>query len=624
MDTSNTAHLNPQSPENPAVKSDPARDARRSQLLEAATRCIYQFGLAGTTVARVTKEAGLSAGTVNFYFSSKDQLLTSVLESVRDEFSEAIDRQIDTDSSPEAVIHELTAIHFDPAICGPEKIAVWHAFASARRHRSDYQNICGSSDRRVFDLVVQAFQRLCSTPETAHYDPETLAHGLTGIWDGLWQGRLYEPERFHPDQASHRCQGYLHALFPHVFPVTNPSPELTGSQVPTTHEVSDLLPAWTYASEAFHALEIEQLFKTHWMLAGHISQVANPRDYLTFDGFGERALVVRDEEGELRAFHNVCRHRGARLLEDQGQCRHAITCPFHGWSYDLQGNLIAIPAIQTFENLDPADNPLVPLEMEVWMGFIFVRFSRGPIQGDASMRELMAPVESLIAPYQPENMHPLPGMRYRERRPYNWKVIHDIDNEGYHVPVGHPALQHLYGGNYTDHVVGGIPVSKGYLNDRESRFWSVRQYKNLLPRFEHLPEDNQRLWLYLGIFPNAVIGLYPDSIEYYMTVPDGVSHTWYQGASFGLEDARRETRAARYLSRRINNETEAEDESFVRGLQDGMRSSAFPLQQLSSLEQGVRNFHKAIQSALPVANLAVSPAPEHIRAMNQSLASSDR
>ncbi len=380
--------------------------------------------------------------------------------------------------------------------------------------------------------------------------------------------------------------------------------------------MSDLLPRWTYRNPEFFELELDNLFKPNWMLAGHVSDVAQPGDYLTFEGFGERAMIIRGEDGELRAFHNICRHRGAFLLDKpRGHCHRTLSCPFHGWTYDTLGQLISVPARETFEALSLEDNGLVPLEIEIWMGFVFFRFR----SGGASMKQLMAPVEELISPYQVEKMVALPQAESREHRPYNWKVIHDIDNEGYHIPVGHPALQQLYGPSYRDSRIGNIPVSTARINERLATIWSVRNYQQLLPRFEHLPEENQKLWLYIGIFPNMVIGLYPDSIEFYMTLPKTPDTTWFLGNAYALPDQRREMRAVRYLNRRINEITDREDEQYVQAMQNGLRSSAFPKQTLSSREQGVRHFHKAIQKVLPVAQLLHEPEDGHVTPCNASM-----
>lgn len=601
---------------------NPVKDARKQQLVNATMECIYHHGLAGTTVSKVTRAANLSGGIVNFYFQSKEKLLLGTLIAIRDEFEHEMLHSIRLEESPAVVLERVIDVHFNPAICRPDKIAVWHAFSSARRTREDYNKICGDLEAKLEELIRKQIARLSEHDISKQDNPALLARSLIGLLDSYWQDCLYSPSSFDRDQAVQQCLQFLRTLFPDSFPKVQKEPSgdtVQSSDVDLPGEdkcFTNILAPWTYLNQELFELEIDTLFKPSWMLAGHISELARPRDYITFDGFGERALIVKDNSGAVRAFHNVCRHRGARLLEGRGSnCPHALSCPFHGWTYDLAGNLIGIPAEKTFENLDPAENGLVPIEFEVWMGFIFVRFETG----GPPLKQLLAPVEDLIAPYHIEEMHSLDGSRYREIRPYNWKIIHDIDNEGYHVPVGHPTLQQLYGKNYSDDYVENISVSKGFINEKPAKLWSVKQYQRLLPEFEHLPEDHQRLWLYIGIFPNLVIGLYPECIEFYMTIPKSLDSSWFMGCSYGLADDRREVKAARFLNRRINCITDREDDAFVRWMQEGMRSSAFPQQKLSSLEHGVRRFHQEVQRHLPVAKLNDAPAPGSTRAVNDSL-----
>ena len=100
------------------------------------------------------------------------------------------------------------------------------------------------------------------------------------------------------------------------------------------------LPGWCYHSPALLQLEQEDLFKTHWQIACHVSDIPDPGSFITFDLCGERAIVLRGDDGGVKAFHNICRHRGSRLVaEDRGVCRNAMICPFHGWVYNLDGTL---------------------------------------------------------------------------------------------------------------------------------------------------------------------------------------------------------------------------------------------------------------------------------------------
>lgn len=349
---------------------------------------------------------------------------------------------------------------------------------------------------------------------------------------------------------------------------------------------------------------------------GHQCDLKNGGDYLTFQAFNERILVIRDHANHINAFHNVCKHRGGRVVEQQtGNCRYAITCPFHGWTYGLDGSLQGVPASSTFKSLDMSSIGLSSVDCELWMGFIFVRLD----SGGESLAEQMKPIEHEVLPYKLDELDAL-APESDELRPYNWKVIHDIDNEGYHVPIGHPSLQQLYGRHYVDTVEHGFAVSRGRFNETIGSNWSVKNYRKLLPEFEHLPIERHALWLYVGLFPNLVFALYPDMLEVYMTIPVSVDETRYISRTFALPDTRREVRAARYLNMRINNETCDEDEKYVGWLQEGMKSSAWEPPRLSDeLERGVRDFHKAIQRHIPISRFASAPKSREMANLNAEL-----
>ena len=167
------------------------------------------------------------------------------------------------------------------------------------------------------------------------------------------------------------------------------------------------LPGWAYHSPALLELEKEHVFRNHWQIAGHVSDVPNAGDYLTMDVVGERALIVRGKDGVVRGFHNLCRHRGRRVVADnQGTCKNALVCPFHGWVYNLDGTLRGAARPRSFPELDKTEFGLMPLDLEIWMGFIFIRFRKGP---QPSVAELMKPVEAEIAHYDVADMVPVLG-----------------------------------------------------------------------------------------------------------------------------------------------------------------------------------------------------------------------
>ena len=377
------------------------------------------------------------------------------------------------------------------------------------------------------------------------------------------------------------------------------------------------LPPWTYFNAELLELEKQELFRECWQLAGHVGDVPEPGDYLCLDMVGERAIVVRGKDGRVRAFHNVCRHRGSRVVAGQrGHCKSALVCPFHGWSFNLDGTLRAVPQPRSLPKLDPVEHGLAPLEHEIWHGFIFVRFAPGR---QPSIAELLRPIEAEAAPYRMMEMQPL-GPLHQEVIPVNWKAVRDVDNEGYHVPVAHPSLQDLYGGRYKDEVIAfGVSRSTGYLNEGTAKLWSVDKYKRILPKATHLPEENQRLWLYFGLFPNTVLMLYPDKIGFYQEYPLAVDRTVQRLAYYALPDERREMKAARYLSDRIDRVTGKEDTQLIVWSWESMQSSGFDRMILSDLEIGVRSYHDMLRALLPVTRLNQEPDQRQVAAANAAM-----
>ena len=264
------------------------------------------------------------------------------------------------------------------------------------------------------------------------------------------------------------------------------------------------LPAWTYNSDELTRLEIEQVFLRNWMFVGHVSDIPESGDYQCFALGDERAVVVRDQHGAVRAFHNLCRHRASRIVaDDKGHCGKAFICPFHGWSYHLDGSLKNIPKADSFADIDRAEYGLKSLDCEIWHGLIFVRFG-----GDgASVAELLAEAEDEVGLYRIDEMQPL-DEPYQYRFDLDWKAVLDIDNEGYHVPVGHPELFDLVGSTYTDQPLeGSLNRSYGVINQRKHRLQRNRDYVAALPAQSYLPESHQHLWIYWGLFPGFVIQL---------------------------------------------------------------------------------------------------------------------
>ncbi|WP_274627337.1 aromatic ring-hydroxylating oxygenase subunit alpha [Arvimicrobium flavum] len=379
------------------------------------------------------------------------------------------------------------------------------------------------------------------------------------------------------------------------------------------------LPGWSYHSPALLELEKEHVFRNHWQIVGHVSDLPNAGDYLAMDVVGERALVVRGKDGQIRAFHNLCRHRGSRVVADtQGSCKNALVCPFHGWVYNLDGTLRGAARPRSFPELDRTEFGLMPLELEIWMGFVFVRFRQG---AQSSVAELMHPVTDEIAHYGIADMRPSYGI-WTQTTPVNWKSVRDVDNEGYHVAMAHPALQDLYGSTYFDEpFVNGVSRSFASYNPHAGRRWSVRNYVSIAPEPTHLPQHLRKAWIYYGIFPNQVIALMPESVQFYQEFPLSTGETLLRGAMYRYADENRAQAAARYLAFRIDRDTMAEDVQLSVWSNESMLSDAFRGFYLSDLEFGVRTHHDHLRACMPVLALESAPDEKDMKSLNEALLS---
>ena len=378
------------------------------------------------------------------------------------------------------------------------------------------------------------------------------------------------------------------------------------------------LPAWTYHSEALFALERSELFLTHWQIVGHVCDLPDPGNWLGFEMLGERGVVMRGQDGVLRAFHNLCRHRGSRLLEgEEGHCRSAMVCPFHGWVYNLDGTLRGAARPESFGDFDRSKFGLKPIEMEIWHGFIFLRFAPGP-QGRVA--DWLAPYAPDFAAYRSEELLPVEMPIWASDLEVNWKSVRDVDNEGYHVAMAHPALQDLYGETYRDLFLDdGLNLSIGEFGTRPARRWSVKRYVSLAPEQDWLPDHLRRAWTYYGLFPNAVIAFTPEMAQFYQEIPVAPGLTRITGRIYRRANETREMRAARYLAYRIDRDTAQEDQKLSIWSNESMKSSGFDGFHLSDLEYGLRSHHDGLRDLLPVMTLDEAPPEDAMAATNARL-----
>ena len=364
------------------------------------------------------------------------------------------------------------------------------------------------------------------------------------------------------------------------------------------------LPGWLYFDPEFFEAEKRAFLRAAPQVVCHESEIAEPGEWRTLEYLGESVILIRGDDGEVRAFSNVCRHRGSRIVDGNGGCAKVLTCPYHAWSYARDGRLVGVPHRNEYPGLNTKELGLVPVALERWHGFLFVALEPGA----PSVAEMMAPYAAEVAPYRLEDLQVIGRVTIRPRA-LNWKTIADNYSDGLHIPVGHPGLTRLFGRNY--HIEASIHVDKmeGDLVEKESSNPSERAYQRLLPRVDHLPESHQRKWLYFKLFPNVAFDIYPDQVDFMQFLPLSATETVIREISYALPDDRRAMIAARHLNWRINRRVNSEDTELITRVQLGMQSATYEPGPLGKSEVCLRSFAKKLRQLIPEARRASPPPP---------------
>jgi Rieske 2Fe-2S family protein len=348
-----------------------------------------------------------------------------------------------------------------------------------------------------------------------------------------------------------------------------------------------------YRDPAVLELEQERIFGRTWQFVAHVSELTEPGRYLTATAGKEPVLVLRDDDGELRAFRNVCRHRGSRLLSGTGECGKAIRCLYHGWTYRLDGQLIGVPEARSIPELDKSRLGLFPARVEVMCGLIFVNLDVHA----QPLAEQVAGLPERLERYGFERLRPL--HEKPSSQPANWKIVVDNYLEGYHVPIAHPGLMRLLDyKRYDVEVHDNWAWFDAPLRDKPSGNLMERTYQRLVTPMSGLAEEDQRVWRFILIYPNTTIDLYPDQIGIWRIIPDGVFKTADQAMTLLPRDADVRSRAARYANRKVNELVAHEDVDLVANVQAGIETRGWEPGPLSGREAAIAWFADRIRADL--------------------------
>lgn len=356
-------------------------------------------------------------------------------------------------------------------------------------------------------------------------------------------------------------------------------PELTAEILthPPVARAETIPSAW-YVDPRFHELDREAVFAPAWHCLGAAQRVQKPGDAIRGTAAGEPILVVRDKAGELRAFYNVCRHRGGPLLMEAGCGLKALTCKYHGWTYLLDGSLRGVPKWDRVELFDRKDYGLLPLRVEVWEGLVFVHLDL-----DAP------PVSSALAGIA-ERLGPgrLAGMRFERRVTYpvkaNWKVYVDNYLEGYHIPYVHPELMTALDFQaYQTEVRESWSLQSSPLSTEEANPWSGTAGGEAL---------------YYHIFPNLMLNLLPGRMQVNMVEPLAPDRCQVHFDSY-YEDSTTPGFPERIEDdHAYSDRVQAEDAEICERVQEGLASRAYDRGRFSvECEEAVHHFQGRLKQA---------------------------
>jgi Rieske 2Fe-2S family protein len=345
---------------------------------------------------------------------------------------------------------------------------------------------------------------------------------------------------------------------------------------------SRMLPRDAYVSPRVFAFEQERFFAGSWTCVGREGDLEGTGAQRAVKVGRAGVLLARGTDGTVRAFANTCRHRGHELLGiGEETTRRTVLCPYHAWTYDLDGSLRVAPGFREHTDFRPGEHGLVELPLESWHGFLFVNGS-----GDAPpFAEHVGALDDLIAPYRPERLVPLVSHDYD--LDCNWKVILENYHECYHCPLIHPELCQVSPPASGDNFeldgawVGGTMDLKDH-----AATMSLDGHSDGVP-IPGLDGERLRTVAYLGLFPNLLLSLHPDYVMTHLVEPLGpdLSHvvcTWYFPPEAAAQPGFDPSYAVEFWDR-----TNRQDWGACESVQRGMASPHFQPGPLAPAEDAV-------------------------------------
>ena len=365
------------------------------------------------------------------------------------------------------------------------------------------------------------------------------------------------------------------------------------------------LPNECYTSKDYTLIERKKLFEDKWIVAGVASSIPEIGDVKPIDILGMPILILRNKQNEIKVFHNVCSHRGVKLVSKSGKINSLIRCPYHSWSYSLDGELKATPHIggmnkHTADGFDKSKSNLKEIRSYIWLDLIMININ----QNEMSFEEYIKPLSDRWEKFWPikdrELIHHSNDFGYfKLNAKCNWKFAIENYCESYHLPWVHPGLNSY--SKIEDHYhIQGLP--NRFAGQGTVVYNPQFKGKEKLPSFPNWPKDKENIAEYVALFPNVMLGIHKD--HYYAYWIEPINH------EFTLEHmelyyvGEQAAQANKFKSLRKQNhkqweDIQREDVDIIQGMQTGRNSPSYNGGNFSPvMDNPTHHFHKWVAQNL--------------------------